>query len=198
MLSVQSDIAKAMAKLRSITEAKQLRFAVAKALTETAYDVQKELRANMPSRFTLRRQWIVQGIRVDKATKDSLTATVYSRDKFMGLQESGGPKNPLRNYIAVPTKAVRRTPKDMIKAADKPKNLGDKAHIVQVNGDKYLALKKPRKGRSQNELRLLYLLVPRAQIKERLGLNKDGQRVVRAKFAQNLQRAMEFAMATAR
>ena len=198
MLSVESDIAKAIAKLKSITEAQQLRFSVAKALTDTAKDVQAEVRKNMPQRFTLRRQWVVQGIRFEKATKETLTATIYSRDKFMGLQELGGPKSPLRQYLAIPTRAVRRTPKDIIKAADKPKNLGDKAHVVEVEGHKYLALKKPRKGRSGNELRLLYLLVPRAQIKERLGLNKDGQRIVRANFAGNLQRALEYAMRTAR
>ena len=198
MLSVESDIAKAIAKLKSITEAQQPRFSVAKALTDTAKDVQAEVRKNMPQRFTLRRQWVVQGIRFEKATKETLTATIYSRDKFMGLQELGGPKSPLRQYLAIPTRAVRRTPKDIIKAADKPKNLGDKAHVVEVEGHKYLALKKPRKGRSGNELRLLYLLVPRAQIKERLGLNKDAQRIVRANFAGNLQRALEYAMRTAR
>lgn len=198
MLSVQSDIMQAMKKLRSLTEAQQFNFAVAKALTETAYEVQKEVRGNMPSRFTLRRNWIVQGIRVEKATKANLTATVYSRDKFMGLQEFGGTKNPLRRYLAIPTKAVRRTPKDMIKKADRPQALGDKAHVVEVNGNKYLALKKARKGRANNELRLLYLLVPQADVKERLGLNKDGQRIARAKFIQNLKRSLAYAVSTAR
>lgn len=197
-ISVASDIAKAAAKLRSITEAQQFKFAVAKALTQTAYETQKEVRSNMPQRFTLRRQWIVQGIKVQAATKANLTATVFSRDKFMGLQEVGGTKNPLRNYLAVPTKAVRRTPRDMIRAADKPKNLGDKAHIIDVKGNKYLALKKPRKGKGKNDLRLMYLLVPRAQIKERLGLNKDGQRIARARFIENLRRSLESAVASAR
>ena len=198
MLSVQSDIMQAMKKLRSITEAQQFKFAVAKALTDTAYEVQGEVRGNMPNRFTLRRNWIVRGIRVERATKDNLTATVYSRDKFMGLQEMGGPKTPLGRFVAIPTRAVRRTAKDMIKKADRPAALGDKAHIVEVKGNKYLALKKPRKGRGNNELRLLYLLVPRADIKQRLGLNKDGQRVARAKFVAKLKRALAAAIATAR
>jgi len=198
MLSVRSDIAKAMAQLRSITEAQQFRFATAQALTQTAYDVQKEVRANMPKRFTLRRQWIVQGIRVDKATKASLTATIYSKDKFMGLQEAGGTKSPLHNYLAIPTKAVRRTPKDLIRASDKPKALGDKAEIIEFKGHKYLALKKARKGKSGNQLRLLYLLVPRASLKPRLGLSKDGERMARAKFVANLQDALQRAVASAR
>lgn len=198
MLSVQTDILKAMAKLRSITEAQQLRFATAKALTQTAAEVQTEVKRNMPSRFTIRRQWVVQGIRMDRATKDSLTATVYSRDKFMGLQELGGVKSPLRHYIAVPTKAVRRTKTDVIRKSDRPAALGDKVEVVTVKGNKFLALKKARKGASRNDLRLLYLLVPRAQLKERLGLNKDGQRVARAKFVRNLEAALAAAVRTAR
>lgn len=198
MLSVQSDLLKAMTKLRSITEAQQLRFAAAKALTQTAYEVQKEVRGNMPSRFTLRRQWVVQGIRVTAATKADLTATVYSRDKFMGLQEAGGVKSPLRHYIAVPTSAVRRTKSDVIKKADRPAALGDKASIVEVKGNKFLALKKARKGAAKNQLRLLYLLVPRANMKPRLGLSKDGQRIARGRFVENLRRALADAVRSAR
>lgn len=198
MLSVQSDLLKAMAKLRSITEAQQLRFATAKALTQTAVEVQTEVRANMPGRFTLRRQWIVQGIRITPASKADLTATIYSRDKFMGLQEAGGVKSPLRNYIAVPTRAVKRTKTDMIRKADRPAALGDKAGIVEVNGNKFLALKKARRGKSGAPLRLLYLLVPRARLQARLGLSKDGMRVARQKFTANLQRALADAVRSAR
>lgn len=197
-ISVASDIAKAAAKLRSITEAQQFRFAVATALTRTAYDVQKEVRANMPQRFTLRRDWIVRGIMVDRATKLNLTARVYSRDKFMGRQEAGGPKDPLRNYIAIPTKAVRRTAKDLIRRTELPSSLGDRAHIVTVNVNKFLALKKARKGKAKNELRLLYLLVPRARVNPRLGLGQDGRRVAPVKFAEHLRQALQDAVRTAR
>ena len=199
MFDVTSDITRAMAQLKSLAEASQFKFAVAKALTQTAYEVQAEVKRNMPGRFTLRRQWIVQGMRVERATKTDLVATVYSRDKFMGFQEFGGPKSPLRNYIAVPTKAVRRTKTQMISKADRPKSLGDKVEIVEVNGDKYLALKKRnRVGASGNKLRLLYLLIPRAQMHERLMLRQDGERIARARFLPNLQRAIDEAVRSAR
>lgn len=197
MLSVQSDLLKAMAKLDSIAAAKNFAFATARALTQTAYEVQGEVRRNMPGRFTLRRNWIVQGIRVEAATKQQLVATVYSRDKFMGLQEAGGTKSPLRNYIAVPTRAVRRTKSELIKKSERPAALGDKVHVVEVNGNKFLALKKSRRGQA-GDLRLLYLLVPRARLQQRLGLNKDGQRVARAKFMANLERSLAQAMASAK
>lgn len=197
-ISVDHDIAKAAAKIRSITEAQQLRFATAKALTQTAVQVQQEVRKNMPSRFQLRRQWVVQGIRVDRATKQNLVATVYSRDKFMGLQEAGGNKSPLRNYLAIPTSMVRRTPSEIVRQSDKPKALGDKVEIVTFRGEKYLALKKPRKGANGQRLRFLYLLVPRAKLEKRLGLEKDGNMVVRRNFAANLQQALDEAVKTAR
>ena len=127
----------------------------------------REVRAAMPQRFVLRSNWIVQGIRVDKATKQKLEASVYSRDKFMGLQEYGGPKHPHGNNLAVPTSLVRRSPKDRIRRSETPKALGDRVEVVQVGGRKFLALKKRRKGAGKNMLRLMYLLIPRAQLQER-------------------------------
>lgn len=197
-ISVAAEIDHAMRQLQTIRQAEQFRFSVAKALTATASQVQQEVRKNMPGRFTIRRPWVVNGILIEKATKQNLTATVYSRDKFMGLQEVGGAKGPLRNYLALPTSMVRRTKKDLIAKADRPKNLGDKVEMIEFNGHKWLALKRGRKGANGNKLRLLYLLVPRAQIKSRLGLGEDAARVAKARFVQNLNDAMQFALRTAR
>ena len=196
-ISVQSDLTQAIARLRSVTEAQQFRFAAARALTQTAAEVQAEVRRNMPSRFTLRRQWVVQGIRIERATKDNLESVVYSRDRFMGLQEAGGTKTPLGNYIAVPTAAVRRTKSQLIAKSDRPAALGDRAHVIDYNGHKWLALKKSRKVNG-GRLRLLYLLIPRAHLAERLGLRKDGMRVVRARFRENLAASLAAAVASAR
>lgn len=197
-ISVQTDIERAIRQLKTLTEREQFRFSVAKALTKTAADVQREVRKNMPSRFILRRQWIVQGIQIERATKQNLEAMVFSRDKFMKLQETGGQKNPLRNYIAIPTSMVKRTKTDLITKADRPASLGDKAEVIEMNGHKWLALKKPRKAAGGQRLKLLYLLVPRAQMKERLGLAKDGERVARARFSDNLREALEQTVRTAR
>lgn len=198
MISVESDLAKAIAQLRTLAELKQVKFAAAKALTQVAYEVQREVRKNMPSRFTLRRNWIVNGIQVERATKDNLTATVFSRDGFMGLQEFGGSKDPRKRYLAIPTAAVRRTKADMIARSDRPQNLGDRAEVIEYNGHKWLALKKGRKGKSGNQLRLLYLLIPRAQLHERLGLRADGMRIVQARFMPLFQQAVSDALKTAR
>lgn len=211
-VSVQSNIEAAMRQLQTIAEAKQFRFAVAKALTTTAADVQKEVRKNMPERFTLRRQWVVQGIRFEKATKENLTATVYSKDVFMGRQETGGTKTPkFDNHLAIPMRAVRRTKSAMINPADLPANLG-KAEFTVKRGKKE-ATRRGAGGsvfkivsggrtflcrRRNGKVELLYMLVSKAQVKKRLGLGDDGMRVARAKFSQNLQDAIEYAVRTAR
>ncbi|MCE2830535.1 MAG: hypothetical protein LW709_02705 [Oxalobacteraceae bacterium] len=197
-MNIQSNIKQAVAKLQSITDAKQLPFAIARALTVTARDVQDEVRNNLAQRFTLRNNWVRQGIQIQRATKQNLEAMVFSRDAFMGLQEVGGAKSPLGNYLAVPTSLVRRTPKDMIRKADRPKSLGNKAEVIEFMGRKWLALKRSRKGRNKNDLRLMYLLVPRADIEPRLKLRDDGLRVSQAVFQRRLQESLELALRTAR
>jgi hypothetical protein len=197
-MNIQSNIKQAVAKLQSITDAKQLPFAIARALTVTARDVQDEVRNNLTQRFTLRNNWVRQGIQIQRASKQNLESIVFSRDAFMGLQELGGAKSPLGNYLAVPTSLVRRTPKDMIRKADRPKSLGDKVEIIEFRGRKWLALKRSRKGRNKTELRLMYLLVPRADIEPRLKLRDDGLRVSQAVFERRLQESLELALRTAR
>lgn len=197
--SVQAEIEESIKKLQSIAEAKQLNFAVARALTQTALDLQAEVRVNMPRRFTIRKQWTINGIRITPATKQKLEATVYSKDDYMGLQEYGGVKSPTKKqYLAVPLSMVRRTSKDSIRRSDLPKNLGDKVSKVEINGKFYLALKRGRMGANGQKLRLLYALIPAGKIKKRLGLETDGDRIARAAFKSRLNQFMIEAMMSAR
>jgi Family of unknown function (DUF6441)/Bacteriophage HK97-gp10, putative tail-component len=211
-ISVAAEIQTAIAKLQTLAEAKQFRFSVAKALTQTAVEVQREVKKNMPSRFTLRRQWIVQGIRMEKATKDNLTATVYSKDAFMGRQEVGGTKTPKYDqHLAIPMRAVRRYKSGMINPADLPANLGQAQFTVKRGGKDAArrgaggsVFKLVSNGRTflcrrkNGKVELLYMLVPRAKVEKRLGLADDAVKVARARFSENLRDALEYAMRTAR
>lgn len=210
---------KVTADLRSIKamvsgfDSRQAPFAVAKALTKTAQDVQAAVRGEMPKRFTLRRQWIVQGIRIIPAKKADLTATVYSRDSaFMGRQEYGGTKTPMVDgMLAIPLSAVRRTKSNMIQSRDLPKNLkntlypkgGHKggpltAKITTADGKQYLArVKRGYKGR-KDRLEFLYALRPRASVKARLGLHDIGTKTAQQLFDRNLKDAAYYAMLSAR
>lgn len=211
-LSVQTDIEQAIRKLQSIAEAQQLRFAVAAALTDTAKQGQAEVKANMPRRFTLRRQWVVSGIRIKPATKADLEAWVYSKDPFMGRQEQGGIKRPKEDqHLAVPYQA-RRNPRSLIRTADLPRNLG-KASIDVVNrrgaaktikGKGGQAFKFETGGitylvrRRGKKLEFLYALKRDAKVEPRLGLAQDVTRIAKTRFMRNLEGRLTMAVRTAR
>ena len=197
-LGITSNIDQSLKQLDAIVRPDQLRYSIKLALDTTAKELQSSVREALPQRFTLRNNWVRGGILTKFATKQDLSATVFSRDEFMGLQETGGTKNPLGNYLAIPTSMVRRTPRQMIRRADRPRALGDKAELIDFEGRKWLALKRPRKAANGQRLRLLYLMVPRASLKPRFMLEKDGDRLVAARFPVNLAAAIERAMRSAR
>jgi len=75
-------------------ERRHVPFALAQALNATAFAAQREVRAQMPDRFTLRRPWTPRGVRVGKASKRDLTARVFTADWYMETQETGGTRPP--------------------------------------------------------------------------------------------------------
>ena len=194
-IAVNFEVVKATAWL-SNWQKQQVPFATAKALTQTAAAIQKEVRAELPQRFILRNDWVRQGIRIVPATKGRLRAEVFSRDAFMSLQESGGDKRPKSgNNLAIPL-AARRTKRGLINKADLPANLGRAEYMITrggkqvarrgregaafrfkaADGREYLAL---RRG---DKLELMYLLTPQASVKRALGLRTTGQRMYATTF----------------
>jgi|GEM_PF-1227518 len=88
-LDVTADIAKATEHLSELAQ-QHVPNAAAKALTRTAFDARDAVRDGLPERFNLRRPWISRGIGVTPAKPRTLMAEVWSRDRFMAAQESGG------------------------------------------------------------------------------------------------------------
>ena len=216
VVNVKSDLAEAIA--RFVNQQKQVRFAAAVALTKTAADVQSAIRTEMPRNFTLRRDWIVKGIRIKPARKDFLQAEVYSRDPFMALQETGGTKVSIgrrvfdyKGYLAIPLDA-RRNKSDIVRKEDWPANLVDPFILTARDGRKYLAVHQigfgkrgPRsvktirgKQRRDTGTRLMYTLVKSEQLRARLGMRRIAHEVVEPRWRANFGDALRNAMATAR
>lgn len=198
MIAVQSNILEVVKKL-GVYQSRQLPFAIARALTQTAKEVQAEVQREMPQRFTIRRDWIVKGIRITPATKANLEATVYSRDgSFMGRQEFGGEKAPKNgSNIAIPTAAVRRTKTQIIAKSELPSGLGSRGFVIEgKDGKRYLAKRFARGKRAG--LQVLYALRPTTYVKPRLGLRDTGVRVTKARFMQNFEDSLIKALETAR
>jgi hypothetical protein len=204
--------------LRGMSEyRKQFPFSIAKALTVTAQQARDEQRKAMPERFTMRRNWIVQGVRSEPATKDNLRSVVKDVDPFMAIQETGGTKTSIRkrvfdygDYLAVPLDA-RRNKRDVVDKRDWPQNLINPFVLTARDGRKYLAVHdivvgnrirgvRSARGKQQRTsgTRLMYALVKREAISPRLKLFETVSAVVRSRFDSNLREALLVAIATAR
>jgi hypothetical protein len=198
----------------------QLPYATALALTRTARDAMYAVRDKLPSQFTLRNAWTQRGVQFKQATKGNLSALVYFDRDYMYLQEMGGIKTPTRSaHIAVPLDPDLRNrtiPRSMRpryilgndlqgllqsasykgKAARKKRIASfGKGFILQTKGKLFIAL---RTGQGQNDIRILYVLVPAVHITQRLGMVTTVENTVRANFSKNYQDAMNQAVRTAR
>lgn len=197
-------------------ETKQVRFATARALTMTARDAQTEIRKQLPQRFTIRRNWISQGVRIKAATKENLTATVFHMDEYLIRQEAGGVKtgkagggnftseavnqtgkgrrvkDSAVNRVAIPTSNVLRTKSDIIKKSDLPSGHGNKAFVIG-KGSKQVLVRRFAKGKRAG-LRVLYVLKPRAYVPARFEFRETGRRVALQRFPYNFQIAITDAL----
>ena len=116
MLSVHSNTKQLTAHLNRI-QRKQIPFATAKALTQTAFDVRRTLQNALPRRLDRPTKGIINSVQVDKATKYNVTARVgfaglgfgktawkESPAKIMRRHIKGGTRYPNKRAIAVPVK----------------------------------------------------------------------------------------------
>jgi len=195
-LEVKIDLAALNGKIN------QVPFAVALALTRTAQDAQAEVRRGLRSRFTLRNTFVEKGILFSAAKKDTLSATVYSRDDFMILQEKGGVKTPRGSSLSIPIEAG--TKKGIIRGSDRVRALSSKpgvfrARIGGVDGlwQRLQRLSKAKKA-AGHRLKLLYVFKPSVPIRARFGFADTVRKIVRERFTRQLGLAVEQAVRTAK
>ena len=166
------------ARLAVIRDMSQLRKAVSKALTGLAYDVRDGVRASLPNRFTIRRPWVAKGIGVAPASASTLTATVFSRDRFMEQQETGGTKSGRLSIPVGRMAAIARTkvlPKSLW-----PRALRSRRNVFVHNGKVF-----ERRGR---QVGVLYLLRRRQRVQACFGMAMQADRIVSIRQCKFLQR----------
>lgn len=143
------------------------------ALTKTAQDAQTAVIGSLPKNFTIRTPWWKKtskfGIKVKPAEKSDATPTaeVGTNADWLALHEEGGTKKRTGSgkNLAIPTTNVRRTKRDIIQKGSRPRRL-KRAFVMQLkDGRKALFQRKGK--RKKSTIKFMYLLQPRANIKER-------------------------------
>lgn len=176
---------------------KQIPFATALALTQTAADGQKAVRRTLPQRYTIRSKWLSSGIKTKKATKKRLESRVFSRDAFMFDQEHGAVRKPKGRVFSLPRK-IRARPTSKIPVTKRPKAMLAKPGVFIGRTRRNQPAIYQKVGK-RGKLKLLYLLHPNpVTIKPRLGLSDTVARVVRKNWKKNFGAAFARAIRTAR
>jgi hypothetical protein len=110
-IRVTSNIKEISKKLNNLAY-KELPYAISRALTELAREVQAAERAGMESVFDKPKGFTLNSVRVFGATKDTLTAGVFVRDRaanYLSPFEEGGEHflNPGQTKLHVPVQAPK-------------------------------------------------------------------------------------------
>jgi len=185
-------------------------FAAARALTWTAQDAQKEIQRELPQRFIIRNSFVQKGVRIKAATKSNLQATIFDKDDFMTLQETGGTKTPRGRHLAIPTNNVKRNKYDIIRGPQRPRKLVDRGgHFIgtpkgshskilglwqRPSNKERRAMYKSNKREQWAPARLLYAFESSAAIKPRFDFLPTIRQTVDKRLERNFQLSLADAL----
>lgn len=112
---------------------RQLPFATARALNDVAVGFQQDERAVIQREFTIRRPWVLQGVKINRGdfatkTKPEVTIRIDPSRDFLGKFEQGGTRVPRQGHkgLSVPL-AARRNLATVIPRGMRPKAFNFKA-----------------------------------------------------------------------
>lgn len=160
MVITELQISENLGKQLQLIASRDIPFAVAKALTLTAKAAQSVVREHINDTFTIRKKsgGFASSIAVKPATKQSLTAEVYTMARFAALQQLGGIRLPTKGGdLAIP----RYNNLGEVKQNRGARKLSDAFILPLSNGKQAIA---QRQGKN---LRILYFLKSQARIEKR-------------------------------
>ena len=189
-LDVTADVAKATEHLSDLAK-EHVPNAAAKALTRTAFDARDAVRDGLPVRFNLRRPWISWGIGVTPAKPRTLMAEVWSRDRFMAAQETGGNHPDARPIPAGRLRDVAQT--RVIPKSQWIEQVKQKPTVFYRAGMLF-------ERRDERRILALYLLRPKTQIKvqPRFGMADTVRSVALKEYYRQMERALREELAKAK
>ena len=186
---------------------KQLPFAFAKTLNQTMKAVAKYTVARTyPRAFDVRNKGFFKAAMFTKdavrwATKTKLR--VSARDRFdrgnFQLHATGGTKRARSGRIAIPSRYVgsRRLKSGRVKDALLPRAVVNTPKgFIDRDGPRDAIYQ--RYGRGGKQVRLLYVLQPRARIRKRFRFYEDAERITRAVSPKLFSKNFSHAIRTAR
>ena len=223
-IDVDTNAAEVVRSLRFLFR-DQVPFATSLAINHTAKGIQAVQRDGMRRRFTIRRPYVLQGVKVSKfSTKRDLEAIVEidpSRG-FLFKFEEGGTVRPRGRRFAVPDE-VRRGKTGVVSRVMRPRGLRFEFHGSGPKAEVHRGLKRTfmirrpdgtgaifqrlgRRGRKRlppgqqrpGKLRMLFSFTPKAEIEPTLEFELTAQTVFERTFARNFEASFDRAVRTAR
>lgn len=156
---------------------KQINYGASVGLNNLATHMRDSELAGAKNALTLRGRWYEPrsrfGFNVQFAKKNDLNASVYTRADWLVLHAEGGTKTA-RGRIAIPTAEVKRSKRDIITRANRPRNVKGSFLIHTSKGDA-IAVRKGKGKRSR--LVILYWLEKQAKIKKVFDFYEIGKKV---------------------
>ena len=192
---------KAIMKGMSDLDKEQIPFAISKALNDTAFQAKDALVAQMKQKLDNPTPFTLRAVRIKKATKHKQYAYVYINDtqaEYLDNMYFGGVKTPKKKAIVVPTKDVRLNKYGNL-TKNKVKNLLKNPNYFSgtvrgKGGTRSGIFRRYKNG----TVKQVIMWKASKQEKKRLEFRKTIAGVVEHRFDSNFNKALEFAIRTAR
>lgn len=176
----------------------QFPFAISRSLNMTVSGARQSLQSDLPSIFTLRRDWIVKGIQYHNSTKHNLVARVGSVDPFLVVHTTGGIRTG--RLASVPGAAVRPTFPTLVRRTKWPgallrKGGRRKAFMIGTGSDRALVRRK-RIGKSA--LETLWRFPGRVKYRKAFPFDEMMEKYFTQHWRKNMKKSLDLALATAK
>lgn len=174
---------------------KQMPFAIAKALTDTAKDVQTELMRTMPQVLDRPTKFTQRAFGVEKATKRSLQSRVFIKRiqaEYLRWQVEGGTRRDSGKGFGVPRKR-KRNQYGNIPGRRKGLVKGRSEFIATINGKTGVWRRRPNR-----KLELMVEFEKETKYEPKLPFYKIAEQTADRTFQKNFDKALAFALRTAK